>query len=363
MTCADNPVEWFLEISAPCNLRCLTCSRINDERFKDLSSTGDMKPEIMEKIDPLFEESLTVHSVGFGEPFINRHAMDYIRAIKKHDTFLNVMTDGTLLNGKEDDLIASKLNRLTVSMDGGTREVLDYFRRGARWDDVFKSLKYLNEKKKKKKSGLPSVNIEFMVMNGNISTFPKLVELAAVEWGVHGITAEALPQTVCEECSDFYMEQNLYNRPYEEVDALFNEAKAMAERYGLLLTGPYYDGKRKMLWQNARVKAMGHIDELGKTFLQASSQKTCFTPICTVPWTTTYVAFDGTVRPCCFSESAAVLGDLRKESFEEIWNGEEYQQLRQDILNDTLPESCKPCVANARIHGRAIFHKFAEYLQ
>jgi radical SAM protein with 4Fe4S-binding SPASM domain len=104
------------------------------------------------------------------------------------------------------------------------------------------------------------------------------------------------------------------------------------------------------------------LDDQGALFFSDPSRKTSFEPFCTIPWTTTYVAFDGTVRPCCYSETATVLGNLRDQSFDEIWNGEAYRHLREEILDGEVPESCRQCVANARIHGRAVFDKFKRYL-
>jgi hypothetical protein len=56
------------------------------------------------------------------------------------------------------------------------------------------------------------------------------------------------------------------------------------------------------------------------------------------------VKSDGLIYPCCFSDE--VMGDLRKQSFEEIWNGEKYQDLRKTLSNGQYWESCRKASCN-----------------
>jgi radical SAM protein with 4Fe4S-binding SPASM domain len=64
-------------------------------------------------------------------------------------------------------------------------------------------------------------------------------------------------------------------------------------------------------------------------------------PVCTQPWSHTYIKYDGLVHACCFSENL-VMGDLNRESFGEIWNGRRYRQLRGRV-NDSPPADCLKC--------------------
>lgn len=50
---------------------------------------------------------------------------------------------------------------------------------------------------------------------------------------------------------------------------------------------------------------------------------------------------DGKVRPCCFTNE--IMGDLKKQSFEQIWNGEPYQELRETVNTDKAPFECSRC--------------------
>jgi radical SAM protein with 4Fe4S-binding SPASM domain len=54
--------------------------------------------------------------------------------------------------------------------------------------------------------------------------------------------------------------------------------------------------------------------------------------ICGFPWRTMVILFDGTVVPCCFDFNGVMpVGDVRKNTVEEIWNGPVYNQMRDDF--------------------------------
>jgi len=264
LSCAHLPIEWFFEISKRCNIKCRTCARIYDERFDEKTFSGNMKPEIQGAVDSYLTDSLVVHSVGFGEPFMNPHALDFIKTIKDHGPKLDIITNGTLLKGKVDDLILSGLDDIIVSMDGGTKEVFEYFRAGAKWDQVEQSLSELAERKKALNRTNPKIWIEFVAMRGNIHTLPLIIEKAALEWGAHGVSVEPLYQVVKKGYLDFYMDQNLFDMPWEEMDGVFRLAEEAAKKHNIIAAGPYFEGDRKKIWQNARIKAIGYIDHPGQ---------------------------------------------------------------------------------------------------
>ncbi len=64
---------------------------------------------------------------------------------------------------------------------------------------------------------------------------------------------------------------------------------------------------------------------------------------CTQPWSTVFVSWEGRVRTCCFNEF--VLGDLAGDSIEAIWNGREYQDLRQKVVDGEVIPECMDCLA------------------
>jgi MoaA/NifB/PqqE/SkfB family radical SAM enzyme len=61
---------------------------------------------------------------------------------------------------------------------------------------------------------------------------------------------------------------------------------------------------------------------------------------CYAPWTHSLVDFNGLVYVCCMTrEQIQPLGDIRKQSFKEIWEGELYRRIRLNMH----PPALKPC--------------------
>lgn len=63
-------------------------------------------------------------------------------------------------------------------------------------------------------------------------------------------------------------------------------------------------------------------------------------PLCDVPWFgTSVVLSDGKVNFCCFSSVS--VGNVNKESFEQIWNGPIMHRIRQVLSKWQLPPECQ----------------------
>ena len=66
---------------------------------------------------------------------------------------------------------------------------------------------------------------------------------------------------------------------------------------------------------------------------------------CAAPWIHTHIWPDGRVFPCCMSEYHAVVGNMdNAESFKQIWNNENYKNLRKDMIDGNLrSDICNRC--------------------
>jgi len=68
--------------------------------------------------------------------------------------------------------------------------------------------------------------------------------------------------------------------------------------------------------------------------------------ICYKPWEGLHVMWDGRVVPCCFDyDGKVILGDLNKETLEEVWNNKTMQELRKACLTGKFGKNnfCKNC--------------------
>jgi MoaA/NifB/PqqE/SkfB family radical SAM enzyme len=60
---------------------------------------------------------------------------------------------------------------------------------------------------------------------------------------------------------------------------------------------------------------------------------------CRHPWDNLQILTTGDVRVCCWSNKP--VGNLNKNSLDEIWNGDEMKILRESVENDKVHDLCK----------------------
>lgn len=64
--------------------------------------------------------------------------------------------------------------------------------------------------------------------------------------------------------------------------------------------------------------------------------------ICNAPFSSLYLDNSGRALACCMSGDFS-LGDIRRQSLQEIWNGEKANQLRNDLEHFNFKRACKKC--------------------
>ena len=64
---------------------------------------------------------------------------------------------------------------------------------------------------------------------------------------------------------------------------------------------------------------------------------------CILPWVHTHAFPDGRTYPCCLADYWHPVGDLRKNTMEEIWNQDGYKTMRKNMLEDKPCKECTKC--------------------
>lgn len=64
---------------------------------------------------------------------------------------------------------------------------------------------------------------------------------------------------------------------------------------------------------------------------------------CMLPWLHMHAYPDGRVYPCCFAEYFHPIGNLKKNTMQEVWNQEGYKEIRQLMLEDKPVKQCTKC--------------------
>ena len=72
---------------------------------------------------------------------------------------------------------------------------------------------------------------------------------------------------------------------------------------------------------------------------------------CMKPWVHLFVSHYGTVGPCCLApwDADKALGDINRNTIQEIWNGSEMKDLRTKMLKDQKDNRCKQCYQSEKV--------------
>ena len=75
--------------------------------------------------------------IGLGEPFMDAKIFDRIEYCEQHGVSTLLSTNGTFLDEKTSArLLETRLEHITLSFDGATKESFEYYRKGARFEKV-----------------------------------------------------------------------------------------------------------------------------------------------------------------------------------------------------------------------------------
>ncbi len=165
-TVGEFPIHLDIEATSLCNLRCPFCASTFNEwgpEEKGFMDFGLFKKIINEGVSRnLFSIKLSLR----GEPLLHKQLVEMVDYAKKAgivDVYFN--TNATLLN--EDivnRLIASKLDRISISFEGTKKDVYERYRVGARYEDVVKKIKMLRKLRDKQKSLIPAIRIQTVLL-------------------------------------------------------------------------------------------------------------------------------------------------------------------------------------------------------
>ncbi|MGQ1787812.1 radical SAM protein [Saccharicrinis sp. GN24d3] len=163
-----------IDPSLNCNLFCRMCYFSSMEQRKKLKG---IIPEIdfshIAKV--LFPRAFQVY-VGCGaEPTTHRNFIELVKLAKEYKVpDVGVVTNGQLLTEKQIEYLTDiKLNELTLSCHGVTKESYEHFMTNSKFNRFLNTLELIEKYKNIKKSKYPEIRINYTVNNKNLSELNK----------------------------------------------------------------------------------------------------------------------------------------------------------------------------------------------
>ncbi|MFT5280276.1 MAG: radical SAM protein with 4Fe4S-binding SPASM domain [Granulosicoccus sp.] len=297
------PISISFEPTTSCNLRCPECpsglrqftrptGMLSNNFFKDT-------------VEQLKDNLLYLIFYFQGEPYLNPDFLDMVKYASDRGIYTATSTNAHYLkdeNAKR--TVESGLDRMIISIDGTTQETYANYRIGGNLDKVIEGTKNLIKWKKELGSKTPHVIFQFLVVKPN-------------------------------------------EHQIEDVKKLGEEVGVDEVRFKTAQIYDYENDPNQLIPENPK------YSRYQKTECGHTSIKNPLLNHCWKLWHSCVLTWDGLVVPCCFDKDAThQLGDLKQNTFEEIWQGAKYQTFRTSLLKARSEiDICTNCTEGAKVWG------------
>tara|TARA_A100001037_G_C15083291_1_gene605330 strand:- start:603 stop:1448 length:846 start_codon:yes stop_codon:yes gene_type:complete len=249
---------------------------------------------ILDRLAPIASQIRVVVLYHGGEPLLNKNFARMVVAVKSLGIpFVKTVTNGMLLDDRRCvELIESGLDALEVSLDGDSAEMNNAVRRNSDFQMIVDGIHRLISHRRSRGLKHPQVHVSttrFLDPSGpaELPATPSPHLLHAFE--------------NIEDELEGYKATYAMRWPYMHVDP---------DTYDVFI---------------ADERASGTCDYVEETM--------------TIRW-------NGDIVACCYDlTSKLVMGNIRENTIEEIWHGEEYKTLRENLNSGRYPDPCSNCNA------------------
>jgi radical SAM protein with 4Fe4S-binding SPASM domain len=247
-----------------CNAACIMCPH---SRLKKI---GTMNMKLYKKIiDNCYKLGIKMITLSFfGEPFLDKTIIEKIKYAKSKRMNVGFYSNASLLNEKlAKEIIEAKLDGITISFDGYSKETYEKIRKNLKFEITKKNVLGLIKIRNKLDKKNPRINLVLVELEENKK-----------------------------EIGNFYKEWK------EKVDSINiinmrNWANDIQK-----------EGTKESFHFNRKIKRKP----------------------CALIWMKMVVDWNGDVVLCCDDwNHSTILGNLKKQSIEEIWKGEKLRKIRE----------------------------------
>lgn len=349
---SDGTVDFYpryiqIEQTNKCNARCIMCNHF----YLSNKGASDISSDVMRRMIGVLPYCKTVMLNGDGEPFLSDNIVENIKLISSFGVEIGTNTNLSYVPEELWHHFKCDFKFLNISCDGATTETYEMIRQGLSYGTFIENLEKLDKIAPKLKK-----NIDCVIMKQNIMELSRIVELAS-NYGISCVKFHRLGVNPCignqnDEAEYYYAKlmDNIY------------AAEELGGKLGVNVSFPCFKD---------RTKEDYHFDENSfKTEIEKRFEESCLkfgdlslgndyyselvTPddikrnqwfadkVCQWAIERCYIDLKGNVTTCCFNMKK-YMGNLLINTFDEVWNGETYKELRRIMSKKILPYFCRNC--------------------
>ncbi len=317
------PLTMQMEPTRRCNLRCVMCAltqfyhkeRVSDMTFEEFKYIVSQLPRETERI--------TLQ--GTGEPLLNKDIIkmiEYARALGLRTHFNTNLLP--LTDEMAERLVAVGHDEIMVSIETTNPQRYADIRRGGAIEKFLDNLGKIKKERERLGVDHPTITACCILMRHTLQDIPALVATLK-SYGVVSMHIADLctypeysgPLTLADG-SDLREQSLSATMPEKQVWEEINKIKALAD-------------------SSFEITAPG---DWGGLKIEKPKDGTVLT--CRELWKIPFVKPDSTLATCCWAPQF-VMGDFKTHTFNEIWFGKTYMDMRRKHLTNRHPEHCLQC--------------------
>ncbi len=336
------PLTIYFSINSICNLKCKMCDVGNQNAeanfYKNLRLDGNRGQIAFEEFTALVDQVKhfkPMIGITSTEPLLYRDIVKCVDYVNQCGMEMLITTGGYLLPRYAEDFVRVGLKRLYVSIDGppaihnSIRGVKDTFERAT------EGIRTIARIKKETGAEFPKVFINYTISNHNyfcLEDFMESIadlELERVNFTLMNfVTQEMADEHNATFGADYAATVNCLgggtNPDEVDVDVLWSQLEGVKAKYG------------------EKVEILPHINRKEMTTYFSEPSKFLNSNRCMVSYFIAQIIANGDVIPYtrCYNVS---LGNVREQSFDEIWNGPKMRKFRRDLRKHGRLPACTRC--------------------
>jgi len=336
------PLRVMLDTTNRCNIRCVMCHFAYPAAWE--TQLERWTPEFLALVErEVFPRTYQAQLSLGTEPLVWKPFPELLDACKRAGVpYIEMYTNGLLLTEElAAKIVATPMSRVQLSLEGASAAGFESVRVGGSFERFKRGVRMLTEAKRRAGSALPVLQFNITMLRRNAHEIEDILRLAA-ELGVsdidfrHVVVHDGLGM----ESESFLNDKPGFNR-------LMRRARALAAELGLTIVVQPKDFELGEPPAPApapvglRPDAVAPVQYLPTP--PPPSVEPHGVPQCWAPWRQVLIRADGSVVPCPFWYTDDTMGNLHRQSFMEVWEGEPFKKLRHGLLTHTYHENCAKC--------------------
>jgi len=381
------PPRITFEISRACNYVCKKCcysANSNPPGTNFVNAPEWSKEDIERVADELFPSLQYTESTLLGEPFLNKNFKWLMDLYRKYGVWYRPTTNGSLITEEKLEQANGVIDWLKCSFDAANKELYHKLYLKDNFDNVSKNLKMFSEKRWHMRP-MPWFRIGLVLMKSNLNHLIEYADYCNEVLGVDDIEIMSLNYANHELRDEVYF--NIPSVVNKKIDELIDHC--IEKKYRLRLpfikmgTPDFLPFSRNLRANNKEILSRPHSDEVKRGDIFGNKEQiednyiwsnqdrissikayngSEISGICDF-WVRNFLkppSIDGDPAlwvEACGSCSTFRFGDLKKNTFKEIYNNELNQKIRQfmyeknNLPRDKWPQVCQKCLCVDSIYS------------